>query len=295
MPITNAPTATSFGAMPSPTGGSAGFGGIPGLNLNIPGYQTTGLTPQQLQNLPVNFSSIQQLLSQQPQSVTNTLMPGLMSILGLQTQQLGPMFGNQASQMASAAQSDAMARGLTGSSIEAASLLGARQAAAQNQSQFVGQQLGQLGQAYTGAIGQDVQSQNQMYQDLAQALGQKMQSDIQQQQFQQQLQAMQDQARMSANASMWSGAFQGLGALGGGLLAHSDPALKKNVEKVGQDGPLGVYEFEYRTDEYPELNLPKGRHRGFMADEVFKVCKEAVRVINGFLAVDYARLAQGVA
>ena len=73
----------------------------------------------------------------------------------------------------------------------------------------------------------------------------------------------------------------------------SEPALKTNVEKVGEfeDG-LGIYDYDYlpiegRIADY----MPAGRQRGVMADEV-----EALRpwalgpVIDGYRTVNYAAL-----
>ena len=211
MPIT--PTATAA----TQSGASAGMGGQPqnmGLpfGFNLPGYQFSSPSA----NLPANFQSIMQLLTTQPASATNALMPGLEQILGLQTQSMMPYFQQQTGQMVSGAQSDAMARGLTGSSIEAAGMLGARAAGEQNMNQFVAQQLGTLGQAYTGAVGQDVQTQNQMYQNIAQALGQQMQSQQAQEMFARQLQAMMDQARVAGQYGLWGSGISALGsALGG--------------------------------------------------------------------------------
>jgi len=72
----------------------------------------------------------------------------------------------------------------------------------------------------------------------------------------------------------------------------SDYALKKNVREVGRRCHLGVYEFEYRRDEYPELSLPAGVHRGHIAQEVERLFPEAVSMSQGFKMVDYGYLAR---
>lgn len=77
----------------------------------------------------------------------------------------------------------------------------------------------------------------------------------------------------------------GILGLGGNIaMAFSDRRLKKDVEKVGQNGPYGVYRFRYVWDD------PGTERTGYMADEVAKVKPEAVSEIGGFLAVDYAQL-----
>ena len=160
---------------PGTGGGSAGANPyqslLSGLG-NVGGYQGQGIPG----GLGPNFQSIQALLSQQPQSLTNQLIPGLSQILGLQTQSMMPAFQNQTAQMTSNAMSGAQGRGLAGSTIAGANTIGANAAGLQNMNQFVGQQLGTLGNAYAGAMGQDVNAQNQQYQNLAQAFGQQMQS-----------------------------------------------------------------------------------------------------------------------
>lgn len=283
MPISDSNTATSSGMIPM---GGFNFGG---MNLGqIPGYQSTGMSSQQLQNLPVGFSSIQNLLSQQPQSMTNSLMPGLMQILGLQTGAMGGMFGNQTSQMESGAQSDAMKRGMTGSSIEASGMLSARQAGMANYNQFLGQQLGTLGNAYQGSVGADVNAQNMQYQNLAQALGQQMQSQLAQQQFQQMMEQQRNLAGDANRMGLWGA---GIGALGSGATAlamHSDSRLKKNVEVLGDFKGLPVYAFDYIDDD--KIELPRGRQIGFMAHEVAKKYPDSVFVDRGYLCIDHASL-----
>jgi hypothetical protein len=68
--------------------------------------------------------------------------------------------------------------------------------------------------------------------------------------------------------------------------AASDPRLKTDVEKVGQMGELGIYEWTYRNDMGVEL--PEGRYRGVMADEVAEVAPWALgEPINGYMTVRY--------
>lgn len=68
-----------------------------------------------------------------------------------------------------------------------------------------------------------------------------------------------------------------LTAIGG-----SDPALKENVEFVGYDNDnIPMYDFNYRQDT--PLNLPEGRFRGYMADEV--PAEALGPTVKGFLTV----------
>jgi hypothetical protein len=74
------------------------------------------------------------------------------------------------------------------------------------------------------------------------------------------------------------------GGILGGVAAFSDPRLKDNVEKVGNDEKTGLnlYEFNYKWDER--------RFVGVMADEVQELYPEAVGEEQGFLTVNYDML-----
>lgn len=251
----------------------------PFQGMNIPSFS---FNPVQGAGMAPSYENIMKMISAQPMSMVNQLMPGLSQILGTQTQQMLPMLQQQTSGLESGIQSMMQQRGLTGSSIEAAGLLGAEAAGQQNVNQFLAQQLGQLGQAYTGAVGADVGAQNQMYQNLAQAMGQQMQSQLAQNQFQQMLAAQQAMASQTGKAGMWGAAIQG----GLQALPHFFPCdirLKTNIKKLGDIDGLGIYSYEYRKDT--NLNLPSGKQIGFMAQEVERKYPEAVFEIEGYKAL----------
>jgi hypothetical protein len=67
----------------------------------------------------------------------------------------------------------------------------------------------------------------------------------------------------------------------------SDPRIKENVEKVGELAPgLGLYEWDYRQDM--GLDLPEGRYRGVMANEVAIVAPWALGTpMHGYMTVRY--------
>jgi hypothetical protein len=68
--------------------------------------------------------------------------------------------------------------------------------------------------------------------------------------------------------------------------AASDPRLKTDVEKVGDMGPLGIYEWTYRKDM--GFELPEGRYRGVMADEVAAIAPWAMgEPMHGYMTVRY--------
>lgn len=96
---------------------------------------------------------------------------------------------------------------------------------------------------------------------------------------------------LMANAGQYSkgtGQTQGLGGLIGqlavGLAAGCDRRLKRDIVLVGKRDGIPEYDFTYRQDT--PLNLPTGRFRGVMADDVAKVRPEALGpVIHGFATI----------
>lgn len=92
-------------------------------------------------------------------------------------------------------------------------------------------------------------------------------------------------AQVGQDNAMMSGLF-GLGSsLAGPMMfgAMSDRRLKRDVKQIGTDRRgFGLYEFRYLWS--PELML------GVMADEVEKIVPKAVKLVNGFKAVNYGML-----
>lgn len=104
----------------------------------------------------------------------------------------------------------------------------------------------------------------------------------------------------SANAlGMGLGLLGGANAIGGltsgsGLLSassmpalaafFSDIRLKENIEYIGHEKGIPVYDFNYRNDE------TKARYRGVMAQDIIETHPEAVHEFNGVYMVDYSKL-----
>lgn len=223
-PTQSNPFAALAGTMNNPTGGTqnmSGMTGFPGLNL-----QSVSTNPISVGTGQANPQGILDLLSQaSPQSLTALLMPLYGQLFNTQSGALSQQRDLQASQGTSQAQSDAMKRGLTGSSIEESGIQQALSNANQNYTQGYSGLLGNLVNSYAGAAGQDVASQTDYYRTLAQALGQTYASDIQQKQFAQQLQAGLDIAKKNSQSSLWGGIAGGIGSVAGGILgAYFGPA-----------------------------------------------------------------------
>src|SRR5574344_282350 len=103
-------------------------------------------------------------------------------------------------------------------------------------------------------------------------------------------------AMYSAFGNAASGAFSGLGAFAGaakgagaaassGSALASDKKVKKNIVKIGEKNGINIYEFEYKTDKYPEL--PEGRQIGVIAQEVEHIPNAVVQG-DKYKLVDYA-------
>ena len=84
------------------------------------------------------------------------------------------------------------------------------------------------------------------------------------------------------------GLFSAAGSAGGFGSLFSDPALKENITKLSDIGPLGLYEWDW-IEEVPELvqNMPT---KGFLSTEVKDHFPEFVNEFGGFDIIDYEGL-----
>lgn len=288
MPISNtAMSPTQFGGMPSPqmAGGMPQMGGgMP--NINLPGIQMGHVDPA---NLAANPSNIYSMLSQPQQSLTQAIGPLLQQVYGAQGNLMQPIFQQQGAQGAAIAQSDAMKRGIAGSSIESAGMQQAYGQANQAYNQYISQMLSQLVPQYSGAAQFDIGQNRDYYSQLAQAMGQERAQDLSQQMFYQQKEATSSAADKAAKAQMWASVIHAIGMIGGGAAAgKSDIRLKEDVRKIGEWRGLGIFKFRYRQDK--GISLPEGEMVGLMAHEVAREHPEVVSLDRGYLQVDYKKL-----
>ncbi|HXH20029.1 MAG TPA: tail fiber domain-containing protein, partial [Chitinophagales bacterium] len=89
----------------------------------------------------------------------------------------------------------------------------------------------------------------------------------------------------SAHASnYWAGFFDGKVEITGDLVTPSDRMLKKNIEDIDNAleklMQLQPRQYEYKTDEYENITLGKGRHYGLLADELKDVFPELVHEVT---------------
>ncbi len=286
MAITSNPLTSTTAAAPAP--GTAN-------PLTLQAIQSPNVNPATLAQTPTG--AIDTLANNAPQSLTSLLMPLYSQLFGAQSGSLASTNALQTQGNVAAAQSGAQQRGLTGSSIEAGAMQGATAAGQQAYTQGYASLLGQYVNQYAGAAGQDVANKQTYYGNLAQALGQSYASNVSETNYTNQLNASSSAAAANRNATQNAGIFGALGSIGGGLALgamFSDIRLKKNVRQVGTKFGFKVYAYEYDRARCPELNgrLPGGTFFGFMAHHVAEKYPKAVRVVRGYLMLDYNKLAE---
>jgi gas vesicle protein len=90
-------------------------------------------------------------------------------------------------------------------------------------------------------------------------------------------------------------AIPGVGTVAGGIaggvagLFFSDPALKENVEEIGQAGDLKLYQWDWIGGTKDTI-ISKCGNIGYMADEVKEKYPQHVYDFSGFMMIDYPAL-----
>ena len=197
-------------------------------------------------------------------------------------------------QNVASAQTDAMRRGLTGSDIEAASMVGARSQGELAKSDFQAKTSTQLASFIKDLATGDINAQRENLIMFAQLLGQKITNDQDLKMFRDMLAANMEQARMKADSAIASAEIGALGSLAGGMMARSDERLKEDItyhEKV--DG-VGIYSFRWKKFARDAFGLHNRREFGVLAQDVQTVYPDAVSDMDGWKAVDYAKLPASV-
>ena len=270
--------------------GSTGSSSAATSPLTLPSITTTPVTGSAL--TPTATSASNLLASNTPTSLTSLLAPLYSQLFGAQTGALAQTTGLQGEQGMAQAVSSSAARGLTGSSIEQSGIQSALANANMNYTQGYSSLLGNYLSNYTNAASTDVTNQSSYYNNLAQALGQSYAQTVQQNEFNTAQANGLSEANKQANATLYAGIA---GGIGNALSGFSDMRLKKHVRKIGRKIGLDVYEYEYDRERAPHLGLPGGKRVGFLAHHVADLYPEAVRVVKGYLYIDYDKLAAAVA
>lgn len=188
-----------------------------GFNSGLPALPTYQFKmPTNFNVSPTNvFDLIRQAYAQTP--TMTSVLPFIQNQYSAQSQAVAPQLEairRRGEELAAIAQSDANKRGLRGSDIEAASMMSARQGASQQMSELQGQlamqQASALAQAIMQAYGMDIQSNREMFLNLAQAIGQEFARQKEYEMFLQQLDAYKKAMKKQAESSLLGNIFSTL-------------------------------------------------------------------------------------
>lgn len=90
-------------------------------------------------------------------------------------------------------------------------------------------------------------------------------------------------ATAGSTGTNYAAYFSGDGVLTGSGWSSSDISLKQNIEPIADNlsiiSQLQPKKFEFRTNEYPQINLSSGQHYGLIAQELQLVLPDLVRSI----------------
>lgn len=97
-------------------------------------------------------------------------------------------------------------------------------------------------------------------------------------------------ANVTLNSIAYAGYFGGDVVYTGSLINASDEKLKENVKEVNGAletmTKLSPKEYDFKINEYSELNLPRGKHYGFLAQDIEAVLPHMVHQLNQPAVVD---------
>lgn len=227
--------------------------------------------------------------------LTDTILPSIKALL--MPGENNPAFkaidaGTQ--QNVAAAQTDAMRRGLTGSDIEAASMVGARGAGEMAKSNFQAQTSTQLAGFIKDLATGDIAAQRENLTMFAQLMGQKITNDQDLMMFREMLQANLDQADKNRKNALWGAGISAVGSIaGGGIAKYSDERLKVGIRKIGEAAGLRIVVFRW-TRLAQAFGAHSGEEVGVLAQDVEARYPRAVSEKNGWKTVDYTKLPASV-
>jgi len=171
-----------------------------------------------------NIIKMIQAMGNQP-SYMETYVPAVAELMGSSTTPAIQEAGRQTAANVAAAQSDAMKRGITGSSTEALGMGQARGQGQQVVANIMGQQAAQMAQVIIQAAQGDIAANRDTLLALAQAMGQELTSQRDIAMFQEQLKNAVNLARQQASEKRAAGIGGLIGTgLGAGLGAFWGPA-----------------------------------------------------------------------
>lgn len=193
--------------------------GLPSGTPGLPTYQWKIPTNVNVSSANI-FDLIRQAYAQMP--TMTSILPFMQQQYAAQAQAVAPQLEairRAGEQQAAIAQSEAGARGLRGSDIEAAGMASARQAALEQQSNLLSQlamaQAQNMAQAIMQAYGMDIQANRDLYLNLAQAIGQELSRQQEEKMFYDQLKAYEKAMKRQEKYGFWQSLLQPILTVGG--------------------------------------------------------------------------------
>ena len=195
-----------------------GTGGLPGL----PKIDMAGNKPIQTD---VSAKNIFDLIKQGATESYTSVLPYIQSQFAAQSQAAAPQIAGMRESgeiQAAQAQSDAGARGMRGSDIEAAGMSGARMEAGKREAEFRSKLAMQEAQFMAESImttyGYDIQQNTQLYTNLAQAIGQELSQQRELQMRRDELKAFEKEMKKNRSSSLLSSIIEAAGGFGSGYI-----------------------------------------------------------------------------
>lgn len=250
-----------------------GSGGVPGFPS-----QTNMTGPNIFDNLKQSQAAINTAMN--PQNIFDLIKRGysqqMTSVLPYVQQQFAETSKSIAPQIAgiketgeigaAMAQSEAGARGLRGSDIEAAGMAGSRIEAGKRESEFRGQIAQQEAQFMAGKIfesfGFDIQQNQQLFTNLASAIGQELSQHREIEMFEKQLKLAKKQLKENSKNSLLNSLIQGVGSIASGYLGGGGKftGVGNILSSIG-GGIAGLFKGSQKNNT--EIDMSGGRPTGY--------------------------------
>ena len=281
-----------------PDGDLAGFANIPPEMLGRPDVQAVIQAARSRAQLPQVTAPLKELENRP--TLTENALPQIMELLGQRSQFLIPQIEalrELTGQNVAQAQSDIGARGLRGSDIEQAALIGARgqgQAAeAQLRGQFALESSKLLSDLIFKAMLGDNEAAVQLKTLLAQAMGQQLGGERDILVAGSQTQANLTEAEKMRKQSQTNAIIQGSISAIPGLIKLSDRRLKTNIKTIKTVNGIRIVSFQW-NGRANSLGLYDNKAVGVIAQEIEKKYPKLVGEESGYKTVNYSKLPKEV-
>lgn len=285
-----------------PLGELSGISNIPPEMLARPDIQAVIQAAQSRAQFPKVTKPLEDI--KKIPTLQESALPAIQQLLGERSQFLLPQIEalrELTGQNVAAAQSDIGARGLRGSDIEQAALIGARgqgQAAeSQLRGQFALESSKLLSDLIFRAMLGDKEAATSLQQLLAQAMGQQVSGERDILMAGTAQKNLMDEAEKKRKSDQTNAIIQGslgaIGTIGGGLIAKSDRRLKTKIKTLKTVNGFRIVSFRW-NDKGRALNMPESMNVGVIAQEIERKHPSIVGLDGEYKTVDYSKLPKEV-